>query len=68
MNHSLNQEKQSLQLSQFSCLLREWYSLNARLILDESIPSHERADLLISRQVYSAIFNATEGLSYDVRK
>jgi hypothetical protein len=51
--------------SEFHNNLREWYSLNAILILNETLPVMERIQLLINRSVYSELFYAMEGILYD---
>ena len=47
--------------SQFSSLLREWHSLNANLITNESLSQEDRAQLLEERKIYSELFATMEG-------
>ncbi len=62
------QEKSDSLINKFSFLLREWYALNTKLILDNSLPEDYRFELLRSRQICSALFDAVEGITHDIQK
>lgn len=49
----------------FSDLLHEWYSLNAKLIQDISLPNDIRFQLLQSRQTFVNLFITMDGTHYD---